>query len=67
MIGEIGGSMEIEAAQYAKAHVRKPVIGFIAGQTAPPAVAWDMRVRLYRVQMSPRQKKRLWQNAGLLG
>jgi succinyl-CoA synthetase alpha subunit len=36
MIGEIGGSMEIEAAQYAAAHVTKPVIGFIAGQTAPP-------------------------------
>jgi succinyl-CoA synthetase alpha subunit len=36
MIGEIGGSMEIEAAQYAKDHVSKPIIGFIAGQTAPP-------------------------------
>ena len=36
MIGEIGGSMEIEAAQYARDHVSKPVIGFIAGQTAPP-------------------------------
>jgi succinyl-CoA synthetase alpha subunit len=36
MIGEIGGSMEIEAAHYIKDHVKKPVIGFIAGQTAPP-------------------------------
>lgn len=36
MIGEIGGAMEIEAAQYAKDNVKKPVIGFIAGQTAPP-------------------------------
>ena len=36
MIGEIGGSMEIEAARYIKDHVKKPVIGFIAGETAPP-------------------------------
>ena len=35
MIGEIGGSMEIEAAEYAKDNVTKPIIGFIAGQTAP--------------------------------
>lgn len=36
MIGEIGGTMEIEAAQWIKQHANKPVIGFIAGQTAPP-------------------------------
>lgn len=36
MLGEIGGTDEQDAARYIKEHVTKPVVGFIAGQTAPP-------------------------------
>ncbi|HEX8393445.1 MAG TPA: succinate--CoA ligase subunit alpha [Longimicrobium sp.] len=36
MLGEIGGNDEQNAAEYIKQHVTKPVVGFIAGQTAPP-------------------------------
>jgi len=36
MMGEIGGTDEQEAAEFVKQHMKKPVVGFIAGQTAPP-------------------------------
>ena len=36
LIGEIGGTAEEEAAEFIRAHVKKPVVGFVAGRTAPP-------------------------------
>jgi succinyl-CoA synthetase alpha subunit len=35
LIGEIGGDLEIQAAEFIKQHITKPVVAFIAGQTAP--------------------------------
>ena len=40
LIGEIGGSAEEEAGEWVEEHFDRPVVGLIAGRTAPPAAAW---------------------------
>ena len=57
MVGEIGGSAEEEAAEFIKSSVTKPVISYIAGQTAPAAKEWDMLVLLLLEEKEPQQIK----------
>ena len=66
IIGEIGGSMEIEAAEYAKKNVTKPVIGFIAGQTAPLDAEWVTQAQLFQVRMNLQQQKRDNEECGIV-
>lgn len=58
MIGEIGGSMEADAAYWIKDNSRKPVVGFIAGATAPKGRTMAMPVPLSAGKPIPQKQKR---------
>jgi succinyl-CoA synthetase alpha subunit len=56
MVGEIGGSDEETAAEWVKANMKKPVVGFIAGVTAPRANGWAMPGRSSPAARAPPRK-----------
>ena len=65
MIGEIGGPDEAEAARWCKANMKKPIVGFIAGVTAPAGQAHGPRRRadLAAAPTPPTPSSRSWKSA----
>ena len=61
MIGEIGGDAEERAAEYIKANVTKPVVGYVAGFTAPEGKTMGHAGAIVSGSRVPlRRRKRLW-------
>ena len=65
MIGEIGGNAEEIAAEYVKTHMSKPVVGFIAGQTAPPGRRMGTQAHHLRRQRHGGGKIKAMEAAGI--